>query len=111
MDGMNDLPPMGDEQDLEQESDANQVELSKDALPDAQDGQEVEFTAKGMLQVRPDGSRCVQLTEVDGQPTTQPEAELSEDEKDQGAADNLKNVIGGSYGNKMMKDDSDEMPA
>ena len=87
----------------------NLVEIGDETFPDSQEGDEVSFSGKGVVQVRPDGTRCVAMTEVEGVPVAEaPAPEMNEEQKDEAAEDKLKSAIVSNYGSRTVEDE-DEM--
>jgi hypothetical protein len=76
------------------DSSYNKIELG-DLMPDVQEGQEVDFSGHGKVITKPDGSRCIDVTEVDGQPigskdeAESPEEEASESPNDEANEDSM----------------------
>lgn len=46
----------------------NKIELDDGILPDSKDGEEIEVTIKGTVETKEDGTRCLNVTALNGQP-------------------------------------------
>lgn len=92
--------PLGDEPAQQpDETYANKIEITPDMLPDSASGDDVQVTIAGKLIENDDGSRCIQVTEVDGAPLASSQDDSGqmgqgeEEDPTQSAADSIKQAL------------------
>lgn len=73
------------------ESYPNEIDLPEGLLADAADGDEVSAQIKGVIVEREDGSRCLEVSEINGQPVS---GEAEEPETAQDAEASLDEELG-----------------